>query len=55
MQIPQVTWSAIGPPLVLTLWATALLLVDLFVANKRLVSYLALGGVVVAALVPIGN
>ena len=50
MQIPPVNWSAIGPPLVLTLVATVLLMVDLFVANKRVIAYLSLAGLVAAAL-----
>lgn len=53
MQIPQINWSAIGAPLVLTVWATALLLIDLFIRNKRTTAYLALGGLLIAAVVPI--
>ncbi len=51
MQLPLLNWSALASPLVLVVWATVLLLVDLFIANKRTTAYLALGGVVVSALV----
>ena len=55
MQIPPINWSAIAPPLVLTIWGTALILVDLFVRNKRTIAYLSLLGIVLAALAPIGS
>jgi NADH-quinone oxidoreductase subunit N len=53
IEIPPINWSAIGPPAVLAIWATLLLLVDLFVASKRVTAYLALLGLVVAAVVAI--
>ena len=55
MQLPEINWSAIAAPLVLVLWATALMLIDLFVANKRTIAYLALGGLLLAGLAPIGS
>jgi len=51
--IPAINLSAIGPPLVLTVWASALLMVDLFVQSKRLVAYLAIAGLLVAGAVVI--
>ncbi len=53
MQLPLLNWSAIASPLVLVVWATVLLLVDLFITNKRTTAYLALGGLVLAALAPL--
>ena len=53
MQLPPLNWATIGPPLVLTLWGAALLLVDLFIANKRTTAYLAIAGLLVSALVAI--
>ncbi len=53
MQLPLLNWSAIAAPLVLMVWATVLLLVDLFITNKRTTAYLALGGLVLAALAPL--
>jgi NADH-quinone oxidoreductase subunit N len=55
MQIPQVNWSAISPPLVLIVWGIVLLLIGLFIENKRTVAYLSLVGVVGAALAPLGQ
>ncbi len=51
--IPPINLSAIGPPLVLTVWASALLMVDLFVQSKRLIAYLAIAGLLVAGAVAI--
>jgi NADH-quinone oxidoreductase subunit N len=51
--IPSIDFVTIGPPLVLVVWATALLLIDLFVANKRITAYLALAGLVAAAAIAI--
>jgi NADH-quinone oxidoreductase subunit N len=50
-QIPSIDWATIGAPLVLVVWATALLMIDLFISNKRVTSYLALLGLGVAAAV----
>ena len=49
MQLEPINWAVIGPPLVLSLWATVLVLVDLFVENKRWTAYLALLGLLVSA------
>ena len=51
MELPTLVWSAISAPLVLILWATALVIIDLFIANKRTTAYLALGGLLVSGLV----
>lgn len=53
IQLPQFDFITIGPPLVLVVWATVLMLVDLFISNKRLTAYLALLGLVVSAAVAI--
>jgi len=50
-QIPTVDFVPIAAPLVLVVWATALLMIDLFVNNKRITGYLALAGLGVAAAV----
>ncbi len=50
-QIPQTDFTTIGPPLVLSVWATALLLIDLFIANKRTTAILALVGLAAGAAV----
>lgn len=52
IQIPTITgadFAAIGAPLVLVVWAVALLMIDLFTDNKRVTAYLALTGLGVAA------
>jgi NADH-quinone oxidoreductase subunit N len=46
---PTTDFATIGPPLVLAVWATVLLLLDLFIANKRTTAILALVGLGVAA------
>jgi NADH-quinone oxidoreductase subunit N len=54
IEIPQLQLNdflTIGPPLVLVLWATALLLIDLYISNKTVTAYLALAGLAVSALV----
>jgi len=53
MELPQTDWSTIGPPLVLVVWATVLLLVDLFIDNKRLTGYLALAGLAASVAVAV--
>lgn len=53
IQIPQSDLSTIGPPLVLVVWAIALLLLDLFISNKRTTAYLALLGLAVSAAVAV--
>lgn len=55
MQIPQVNWSAISPPLVLIIWGIVLLLIGLFIENKRTIAYLSLVGLVAAAFAPFGQ
>jgi NADH-quinone oxidoreductase subunit N len=50
---PEINWATIGPPLVLVVWATVLLLADLFIANKRTTAYLALLGLVASAAVAV--
>lgn len=50
-QIPTIDWVTIAAPLVLVVWATALLLIDLFVRDKRITGYLALAGLGVAAVI----
>ncbi len=54
--IPPVDWSAITPILVVIGWATALLLIDVFAIpqdRKRVTGYLAIVGLIVAALAAI--
>ncbi|HEX6289459.1 MAG TPA: NADH-quinone oxidoreductase subunit N [Herpetosiphonaceae bacterium] len=51
--IPQIDWATIGPPLLLVVWATVLLLIDLFIANKRTTAYLALLGLAASAAVAV--
>ncbi|MBA3944592.1 MAG: NADH-quinone oxidoreductase subunit N, partial [Herpetosiphonaceae bacterium] len=51
MQIPALNWAAIGAPLVLIVWATVVMVIDLFVDNKRTIAYLSVAGLVVAAAV----
>ncbi|HEY0733930.1 MAG TPA: NADH-quinone oxidoreductase subunit N [Herpetosiphonaceae bacterium] len=50
---PEINWATILPPLVLVVWATVLLLADLFIANKRTTAYLALLGLAVSAAVAV--
>ncbi len=50
-ETPSIDWAVIAPPLVLVAWASALMLLDLFVTNKRSIAYLALLGIGVSALV----
>lgn len=52
--MPSINLAVIAPMLTVFVWASALLLVDLFFIpqdNKRLTAYLALGGLALAALV----
>ncbi len=51
MQLEPINWAVIGPPLVLSVWATGLILVDLFLENNRLTAYLSLVGLLLSALV----
>lgn len=54
IQIPSIDLVVIAPALVVFAWATALLLIDVFLIaddNRRLTGYLALGGLALAALV----
>ena len=52
IQVPTLTgadFATIGAPLALIVWATALLIIDLFTDNKRITAYLALAGLGAAA------
>lgn len=54
IQTPSITFGTIGPLVTLCVWGIALLLIDAFFVaegNKRMTGYLALAGLVVAALV----
>ncbi|WP_026369247.1 NADH-quinone oxidoreductase subunit N [Kallotenue papyrolyticum] len=51
IEIPSMDVVTIAPPLALVIWASVLLLADLFIANKRVTAYLALMGLGVTAVV----
>src|SRR3712207_4164254 len=51
--ILNVDWTTIAAPLVLVVWATALLLLDLFISDKRVTGYIALAGLIASAGVAI--
>ncbi len=50
---PQTDFVTIGPPLLLVVWATVLMLVDLFISNKRTTALLALLGLAASAVLVI--
>ncbi|HEU5086944.1 MAG TPA: NADH-quinone oxidoreductase subunit N, partial [Roseiflexaceae bacterium] len=50
LQIPPVDIAVVLPLLIVAGWASVLLLIDLAVAQKRITAYLAIAGLVVAAL-----
>jgi NADH-quinone oxidoreductase subunit N len=52
-EAPVLDFATIAPPLALVIWASVLLLLDLWLPNKRLTAYLALAGLAVSALVAV--
>jgi NADH-quinone oxidoreductase subunit N len=50
-EIPAMDFATIAPPLTLVIWASVLLLLDLWLPNKRVTAYLALAGLGVSAAV----
>jgi NADH-quinone oxidoreductase subunit N len=53
IQLPQSDFVTIGPPLLLVVWGIVLVLVDLFIRNKRTTAYLALLGLAASAAVAV--
>jgi NADH-quinone oxidoreductase subunit N len=50
-QTPSIDWTTIAVPLVLVVWATGLLMLDLFISSKRVTAYLSLLGLGLSAVV----
>lgn len=53
VQIPPLAWSAIGPPLVLVLAATVLLMIELFMDDRRVTAYGSIAALIASAVVAI--
>lgn len=49
IQIPPIDYTVVAQLLIVAGWASVLLLLDLFIANKRITAYLAIAGLIVAA------
>lgn len=51
LQIPSIDYGVVLQLIVLSAWASILLLIDLFIGNKRITAYLAIVGLIVTAMV----
>ena len=47
LQIPSIDYGVVLQLIVLSAWASILLLIDLFIGNKRITAYLAIVGLIV--------